>query len=356
MPSVQQDNACSSGKIMNLASNDVERFIMCSLFMSYLFWSPIQSFAILGVGIWLLGPAFAAGFALLLLIVVPLQMYLANRFAFYRSKIAAITDRRVSLVSQTIYGVRVMKMNGWEWQFLERITSIREEEISQIKKANGLKAMNEALYFSANIVISIVIFVVHIATGGVLNPRSVFTVMGLVNLVQLEMTKHVSLGVMGLSECYVSISRIQAFLELCELPSTTLEKEQLVDDSPTLLLTDISCFWNHTKKRNSVNRIENSQSLIPAISNVSLDFHRNSITCIIGSVGSGKSALLQAIVGELPLFSGTLNRNYTSLAYAPQDTFIMNGPIRENITMGLDWDKQFYKEIIEATGLDVDFH
>eukprot|EP00547_Thalassionema_nitzschioides_P011899 CAMPEP_0194264536 /NCGR_PEP_ID=MMETSP0158-20130606/47636_1 /TAXON_ID=33649 /ORGANISM="Thalassionema nitzschioides, Strain L26-B" /LENGTH=987 /DNA_ID=CAMNT_0039004779 /DNA_START=1005 /DNA_END=3965 /DNA_ORIENTATION=+ len=247
-------------------------------------------------------------------------------------------------------------MNGWEWQFLERITSIREEEISQIKKANGLKAMNEALYFSANIVISIVIFVVHIATGGVLNPRSVFTVMGLVNLVQLEMTKHVSLGVMGLSECYVSISRIQAFLELCELPSTTLEKEQLVDDSPTLLLTDISCFWNHTKKRNSVNRIENSQSLIPAISNVSLDFHRNSITCIIGSVGSGKSALLQAIVGELPLFSGTLNRNYTSLAYAPQDTFIMNGPIRENITMGLDWDKQFYKEIIEATGLDVDFH
>lgn len=355
MPSVQQDNTCSSGKVMNLASNDVERFIMCSLFMSYLFWSPIQSFAILGVGLWLLGPAFAAGFALLFVIVVPLQIYLANRFAFYRSKIAAITDRRVSLISQAIYGVRVMKMSGWEWQFLERITSIREEEISQIKKANSLKAMNEALFFSANIVISIVIFVVHVTIGGKLNPRSVFTVMGLVNLVQLEMTKHVSLGVMGLSECYVSISRIQAFLELSELPPITLENEDLVDDSPTLVLNDISCFWNYIKKDTNFNRIEKSQSPIPALSVVSLDFHRNSITCIIGSVGSGKSALLQALVGELPLFSGSLKRNYTSLAYAPQDTFIMNGSIRENIIMGIDWNEGFYEEIVKATGLVVDF-
>jgi ATP-binding cassette, subfamily C (CFTR/MRP), member 4 len=196
LSSTHQETAASSGKILNLASNDVERFLMASLFINYLFWAPIQSFAILGVGIWLLGPAFAAGFALLIVVVVPLQFFLSNRFAYYRSKIAALTDRRVNLVSQAVYGTRVMKMSGWEWQFFDRIQSIRKREIDQISKANRLKAWNEALFFSANVVISIVIFLVHVAMGETLTPRNVFTVMSLINIVQLEMTKHLSLAVM----------------------------------------------------------------------------------------------------------------------------------------------------------------
>jgi ABC-type multidrug transport system fused ATPase/permease subunit len=206
LSSINQGAAASSGKILNLASNDVERFIMAALFVNSLIWAPLQSFAILGVGIWLLGPAFAAGFALLLLVVVPLQLYLSNRFAYYRSKIAALTDRRVNLVSQAIYGSRIMKMNGWEWQFLERIQSIRKDEIAQISKANQLKALNEALFFSANIVISIVIFLVHILSGEILTARNVFTVMSLINVVQLEMTKHVSLAVMVCLIGYCNIS------------------------------------------------------------------------------------------------------------------------------------------------------
>jgi ATP-binding cassette subfamily C (CFTR/MRP) protein 4 len=104
LSSTQQDIAASSGRILNLASNDVERFIMAALFTNHLIWAPTQSLAILGVGIWLMGSAFAVGFGLLMLLVVPLQFYLSQRFAYYRSKIAAITDRRVNLVSQAVYG------------------------------------------------------------------------------------------------------------------------------------------------------------------------------------------------------------------------------------------------------------
>jgi ATP-binding cassette subfamily C (CFTR/MRP) protein 4 len=95
---------------MNLASNDVERFIMASLFISYILWAPIEAGAILIVGCLILGPAFAAGCALLVLVLVPLQFYLGGKFAFYRSKIAKITDKRVTFVSQAVRGARVMKM------------------------------------------------------------------------------------------------------------------------------------------------------------------------------------------------------------------------------------------------------
>ena len=112
------------------------------------------------------------------------------------SKVARITDARVTLVSQIISGVRVMKMSGWEWQFDDRIAKIRRLEIAQIQKANRLKALNEAVYFSVNIIIPIVIFIIHVNLGGKLDPRIVFTTMSLINILQLEVAKHFSLAVM----------------------------------------------------------------------------------------------------------------------------------------------------------------
>jgi ATP-binding cassette subfamily C (CFTR/MRP) protein 4 len=80
-----------------------------------------------------------------------------------------------------------------------------------------------------------------------------------------------------------------------------------------------------------------------------------SLTCIIGSVGSGKSALLQALVGELPLSSGILTRCCKTLSYAAQDPWIMDGTVRENVLIGQDWDKEWYEKVINACGLDVDY-
>jgi len=200
LSSTHQDTSASYGQIMNLVSNDVERFLLAALFISYLIWAPLQSLVILYIGWNLMGPAFGAGFALLFFGFIPLQVYLSHKFIFYRGKIAAITDSRVNFVSQAVYGARVMKMSGFEERFLERIQDYREEEVSQITRANRLKAWNEALFFCANVVISVVIFLVYVGTGNTLTPRDVFTTFTLVNIIQIEMTKHVSLGVMVSNE------------------------------------------------------------------------------------------------------------------------------------------------------------
>ena len=196
LSSTHQETSASTGKIMNLVSNDVERFLQASLFISHIFWAPLQAIGVLLVGWHFMGPSFGVGFALLVFLFVPLQFHLSNRFAHFRSKIAAITDRRVTFVSQAVHGARVMKMSGYEGRFLKRIHDIRKEEVAQITSANQLKAMNEAVFFATNIVISLIIFLVHIFMGETLSPRQVFTVFALINVVQLEMTKHVSMGIM----------------------------------------------------------------------------------------------------------------------------------------------------------------
>ena len=103
----------------------------------------------------------------------------------------------MTLVSQSISGVRVVKMSGWENEFLNRIKDVRAKEISQIHRANLLKALNEAIFFSVNVVISLAIFISHVYIfNGTLTTKNVFTIMSLMNVLQIELTKHLSLGVM----------------------------------------------------------------------------------------------------------------------------------------------------------------
>ncbi|KAL3802767.1 hypothetical protein HJC23_007544 [Cyclotella cryptica] len=168
--------------------------------------------AILGVGWFVIGWSFAAGFGLLIFVFVPMQFHLSKKFAILRGKIARITDERVTQVSQAVSGVRVMKMAGWEENFEQRVASIRSAEVGQIERVNRYRALNEAIFYFCNVATSVVIFIIHVAHGGLLTPRTVFTTMVLINIAQLEITKHFSLGVMGVSECYVSIGRIQKFL------------------------------------------------------------------------------------------------------------------------------------------------
>ncbi len=109
LPSVG-GSAISSGHVTNLASNDVDRFLSTSVTLIYLIQGPIIAVIILALGIQTIGPIFAVGYGLLL-VLLPLQMYLGRRFASLRSNVAGSTDNRVGIISQAVNGVRVMKMN-----------------------------------------------------------------------------------------------------------------------------------------------------------------------------------------------------------------------------------------------------
>jgi len=356
----------SSGKVMNLASNDVERFILASIFISYLLIGPIEAVVILIVGIFIVGPAFAAGYVLLF-IFIPLQLYLSHKFAKFRSKIAAITDERVTLVSQAVSGARVVKMSGWEEQFRDRIAKIRCLEMKKIQSANRLKSWNEAIYFASNVTVSIVIFAVHVATGGALSSRTVFSTVTLINIVQLTMTKYFSLAVMGVSECYVSVARIQEFLDFPELRTPFGPDSKVCKQTrSSLSLNDVTCYWNdvtnaaekgeqNSSPSNSSIPEELTVPLTLALDCITLDFRLGNLHCIIGAVGCGKSALIQAVAGELPPAKGSINLNGLSLAYASQDPWIMNGSVRENITMGRPLHKKWYGQVVSACGLNIDF-
>jgi ATP-binding cassette subfamily C (CFTR/MRP) protein 4 len=132
------------GHVTNLASNDVEPFIVTSVASIFLILGPLEALAIMLVGIYMIVSVFAAGYGLFVLLL-PLQFYLSKRFVQFCTKVAALTNARVCLVSQAVSGARFMKMNGWELEFDKRVTKLQDEEVAKLQGASHFKALNKAI-------------------------------------------------------------------------------------------------------------------------------------------------------------------------------------------------------------------
>lgn len=94
--------------------------------------------------------------------------------------------------------------------------------------------------------------------------------------------------------------------------------------------------------------------IIPILKNVTLNIPRGKLIGIVGPIGSGKSSLLQALLRELPIESGSMSVN-GKLSYACQEPWVFAGSVRQNILFGEEMDRQRYDSVIKACALEKDF-
>lgn len=96
------------------------------------------------------------------------------------------------------------------------------------------------------------------------------------------------------------------------------------------------------------------------LSNISLTLYPNQVCLITGPSGSGKSCLLNAVLGHYQLVSGSccvvpLEVNLP-IGYVSQEPWIQVGSVRECILFGHQLDANLYNAVVTAVGLDVDFN
>ncbi|KAJ4459390.1 Multidrug resistance-associated protein [Paratrimastix pyriformis] len=87
---------------------------------------------------------------------------------------------------------------------------------------------------------------------------------------------------------------------------------------------------------------------------ISFDVPRGSLTMVVGPVGSGKSSLAAALIGEITRVSGDVVVGGT-LSYCAQQAWITNATVRENILFGLPFDEERYRRAVEVCALEPDF-
>lgn len=132
----------SAGYLINLLSNDVNRFDMGFMYIHYIWLLPIQASLITYLIYIRIGwPAFV-GVACLLVQTIPVQTLLSRMLARLRLKVALKTDVRVGIMHEIVQGIQVIKMYAWEPFFQSIVINVREKELQQVLYAIYIRSMN----------------------------------------------------------------------------------------------------------------------------------------------------------------------------------------------------------------------
>jgi len=92
----------------------------------------------------------------------------------------------------------------------------------------------------------------------------------------------------------------------------------------------------------------------PAVFDVTFTLQRHQFCFIIGPVGSGKSTMLKGLLGETPASKGFVYQNFQDTSFVGQTPWIRNGTIQENILGISSFEEAWYRQVVNACGLEGD--
>jgi ATP-binding cassette, subfamily C (CFTR/MRP), member 1 len=93
---------------------------------------------------------------------------------------------------------------------------------------------------------------------------------------------------------------------------------------------------------------------VPTLNNINMTVKRGNLSAVVGPVGCGKTSLISALLGEMEKVRGSVNVDGT-IAYVPQQAWIQNATLQDNITFGKPFNKRFYDQVVSACALTADF-
>lgn len=182
--------------------------------------------------------------------------------------------------------------------------------------------------------------IVSIVKGnGYLLSAQAFTSLSLISLLTSPLLKFIQ-TTPGLFQSEACFNRIEGFCT--QTPHDDLDAiyDKEKQDDELIVFDNASFSWNSDSQ--------------PVLQNVDLVIKRKSITMVIGPVGSGKTALLESIMGETTLREGTLTVKTSRIAYCSQNSWIFNDTIRSNITGDGDIDEKWYDFVLQVCCLKGD--
>lgn len=326
-----------------------------------------------------------------LLCSTPLMKYLFAGLISSRRAQMATVDLRVRLLSEILNAIRQIKLYAYENYFIKRVMAYRNQEIARLKTNVLRRATMTATMTFLPTTAAVLSFITYSLSGHALEPATIFSALQVFALIQGPL-RILPMAFTAITDAHVAIIRISKCLLAEELP-----KELQIDENADYALRANGDFTFETagvpkfdvkdikrgrdRKAEKEERIAREKRIqeararkkqgLPAIveeaaaedpdkekpftlTNIDLAVPRGSFVVVVGRVGSGKSALLQALIGEMRQTRGNVQFG-GSLSYVSQQPWVMSSTLKENIVFGSEgMDYQRLESTLHACSLDRD--
>lgn len=127
------------GEIVNLMAVDAQKFVDLTAYLNMIWSAPLQIILALYFLWEILGPSVLAGLAVMI-VLIPVNGYIANRVKILHMKQMKNKDERVKLMNEILSGIKVLKLYAWEPSFEQQVLKIRAKEVNVLKQAAYLNA------------------------------------------------------------------------------------------------------------------------------------------------------------------------------------------------------------------------
>ncbi|XP_043085933.1 ATP-binding cassette sub-family C member 3 isoform X4 [Puntigrus tetrazona] len=326
------------GEVVNLMSVDAQRFMDLTTFLNMLWSAPLQIILALFFLWQNLGASVLAGVAVMVLLI-PFNAFIAMKTRTYQVEQMKHKDDRIKLMNEILNGIKVLKLYAWEVSFKEKILQIRQKELNVLRKTAYLSALSTMAWTSAPFMVALTTFAVYVTADDkhVLDAEKAFVSLSLFNILRfpLNMLPQV---ISSIVQASVSLKRIQDFLSHDELDPESVDRR---NNASEYAVSVVNGKFSWAKQDQAT--LDNINVMVP----------QGSLLAVVGHVGCGKTSLVSALLGEMEKQEGQISIR-GSVAYVPQQAWIQNATLRDNILFGRPYVEQKYRCVLEACALTPD--
>ncbi|KAA8643767.1 putative ABC transporter [Aspergillus tanneri] len=286
-------------------------------------------------------------------LLIPLYYILNDRYTKGEEALMEHRDRKSSVLSEAVRGIRQIKFNALEGEWYNKIMKLRVKELNLQRNVYWLDLILVGIWSFVPICMSIISLVAYIYLNGAISASVAFTAIAIFESMQFTLTILPEMLTHFL-DASVSARRIERFLGLADHRDDRQSGTMISFQNATVA-------WPSDESHDAEGFFR--------LRNMHCDIPTGRLTVISGRSGSGKSLLLQTIIGEADVLEGIVvvpqpssaeHNNQQQwireghMAYVSQDPWIENMTVREAILFGLPWNPSRYHEVLEACGLNQD--
>ncbi|KDO23428.1 hypothetical protein SPRG_11521 [Saprolegnia parasitica CBS 223.65] len=342
----------TTGEIVTMASVDAERLSMGFMLGYWAFVSPIMLgavFVMVGNELgWQVGLVGAASIYIFLYVGYISGMKVGE----VRRDLLKVQAERVKLTNEVLQGIRVVKLYAWEASLQAQLAEIRLRELAFLKSYQTRRTFNTVLMYIGPVFSLALCLMYYVALGNELTLPISFTALAYMNTARMPCTIF-STAVMSVAEAIASCQRVSKFLVSDEVEVLAIEAG---DAMVNIAHGDFSWAAPDQADVLVVDAEANAETTTPSaltLKNINLQLEPGSLTIVVGPVGSGKSSLVSAILGEIHQVGGVRNV-VGNISYVNQEAWIQHATLKKNILFATELDDDYYNAVLSACQLKPD--